>query len=257
MTTQIWVNIGPGNGLLPDGTKPLPEPILTNYQCGLTAGFPRGQWVKWSEIYILTHELIYVSPKEIHSTSVWWFYPIKSTNHITPGNVHSSPDMWYISRYHHLLKHENIFDIISFKVVWCKDVVYLNIDTYPDTIGKHNTLLWRHIGRDSVSNHQPKTRKDIMATAIRSLEALQDVTSTAFNTPLTVIPFLFQWNHLPSLTVYKVISLNIQTLLHSSQRIIATTNQFIAGLENWTNSLPYAAVINYLNIYHLVIRKSL
>ena len=29
MATEIWVNIGSGNGLLPDGTKPLPEPILT------------------------------------------------------------------------------------------------------------------------------------------------------------------------------------------------------------------------------------
>ena len=26
------VNIGAGNGLLPDGTKPLPEPILTNHE---------------------------------------------------------------------------------------------------------------------------------------------------------------------------------------------------------------------------------
>ena len=26
---QIWVNIGSGNGLLPDGTKPLPKPMLT------------------------------------------------------------------------------------------------------------------------------------------------------------------------------------------------------------------------------------
>ena len=26
MATKIWVNIGSGNGLLPDGTKPLPEP---------------------------------------------------------------------------------------------------------------------------------------------------------------------------------------------------------------------------------------
>ena len=25
MMTQIWVNIGSGNGLLPDDTKPLPE----------------------------------------------------------------------------------------------------------------------------------------------------------------------------------------------------------------------------------------
>ena len=29
---QILVNIGSGNGLLPDGTKPLPEPMLTDHQ---------------------------------------------------------------------------------------------------------------------------------------------------------------------------------------------------------------------------------
>ena len=32
MWTQIWVNIGSGNGLLPDGTMPLTEPMLTYYQ---------------------------------------------------------------------------------------------------------------------------------------------------------------------------------------------------------------------------------
>ena len=32
MATEIWVNIGSGNGLLPDGTKPLPEPMLTGGQ---------------------------------------------------------------------------------------------------------------------------------------------------------------------------------------------------------------------------------
>ena len=31
MATEIWVNIGSGNGLLPDGTKPLPEPMLTDH----------------------------------------------------------------------------------------------------------------------------------------------------------------------------------------------------------------------------------
>ena len=31
---QNWVNIGSGNGLLPDGTKPLPEPMLTYGQQG-------------------------------------------------------------------------------------------------------------------------------------------------------------------------------------------------------------------------------
>ena len=32
MASEIWVNIGSGNGLLPGGTKPLPEPMLTNQQ---------------------------------------------------------------------------------------------------------------------------------------------------------------------------------------------------------------------------------
>ena len=28
----IWINIGSANGLLPDSTKPLPEPMLTYYE---------------------------------------------------------------------------------------------------------------------------------------------------------------------------------------------------------------------------------
>ena len=31
MVSQIWVNISSGNGLLPDGTKPLLEPMLTHH----------------------------------------------------------------------------------------------------------------------------------------------------------------------------------------------------------------------------------
>ena len=42
MATQILVNIDPGNGLLPDGTKLLPKPVLTKHQCELMA-FTRGQ----------------------------------------------------------------------------------------------------------------------------------------------------------------------------------------------------------------------
>ena len=30
VAAEIWVNIGSGNGLLPEDTKPLPEPILTH-----------------------------------------------------------------------------------------------------------------------------------------------------------------------------------------------------------------------------------
>ena len=32
MWTHIWVNIGSGKGLLPDGTMSLTEPMLTYYQ---------------------------------------------------------------------------------------------------------------------------------------------------------------------------------------------------------------------------------
>ena len=31
MATENWVNIGSGNGLLPDGTKPLPEPMFRSF----------------------------------------------------------------------------------------------------------------------------------------------------------------------------------------------------------------------------------
>ena len=31
MVTYVWVNIGSGNGLVPDSTKPLPEPVLTDH----------------------------------------------------------------------------------------------------------------------------------------------------------------------------------------------------------------------------------
>ena len=37
LETYIWVNIGAGNGLLPEDTKPLPEPMLTYFfrLCGI------------------------------------------------------------------------------------------------------------------------------------------------------------------------------------------------------------------------------
>ena len=32
VASDIWLNTASGNGLLPDGTEPLPEPMLTNHQ---------------------------------------------------------------------------------------------------------------------------------------------------------------------------------------------------------------------------------
>ena len=41
-SSLVWVIIGSGNGLLPDSTKPLLVPVLTNYHWGFT-GFSPGQ----------------------------------------------------------------------------------------------------------------------------------------------------------------------------------------------------------------------
>ena len=43
--TQNWVNIDSSNGLLPEGTKPLPESMLTHNQQGPMA-FIQGHWHK-------------------------------------------------------------------------------------------------------------------------------------------------------------------------------------------------------------------
>ena len=58
----MWVNIGSGNDLLPNGTKPLPEPMLTYHQwipVTITSGQFRGRWFQssinkqnWLEIYL-------------------------------------------------------------------------------------------------------------------------------------------------------------------------------------------------------------
>ena len=40
MVTEIWVNFGSGNGLVPDGTKPLPELMLTSKQESCTDDYP-------------------------------------------------------------------------------------------------------------------------------------------------------------------------------------------------------------------------
>ena len=43
MVIKIGVNIGSGNGLLPDGTKPLPEPMVEQLSMGPVA-FPWEQF---------------------------------------------------------------------------------------------------------------------------------------------------------------------------------------------------------------------
>ena len=65
MGTEILVNIGSGNGLLPDGTKPLPEPMLTDHQ--------------WSPVTFILEQfhrryLKHQSVKPVWKLHVWKFH---------------------------------------------------------------------------------------------------------------------------------------------------------------------------------------
>ena len=72
MATSVWVNIGSGNGLLPDGTKPLPEPMLTYHQLGRVAF----TWWQYS-LEMLTVSLTKRGLKITH---------LKSQPHFSGGN---------------------------------------------------------------------------------------------------------------------------------------------------------------------------
>ena len=61
MTTEILVNIGSGNGLLPDSTKPLPEPMLTYHQYGPVIFI----WEQFHKGYIPQPKTIKISLKII------------------------------------------------------------------------------------------------------------------------------------------------------------------------------------------------
>ena len=52
MVSQIWANTDSGKGLLPDGTKPLPEPMLAYHPWHLVP-FSRGQFPRKSILIIL------------------------------------------------------------------------------------------------------------------------------------------------------------------------------------------------------------
>ena len=64
MATEIWVNIGSSNGLLPDGTNPLPEPMLTDHQ--------------WSPHFILTATFLQPVPSSKAGLQTCKLYQLRS-----------------------------------------------------------------------------------------------------------------------------------------------------------------------------------
>ena len=117
MVIWIWVNIGSGNGLVPDGTKPLPEPKLTNHQWGSVA-------CTWEQFYrkcwriqsVALNRKLY-SNFEITSTSprgkklLPHFPGVKNYSHIsqglkiTPTSPSGKKNYFHISQRSKLLPH--------------------------------------------------------------------------------------------------------------------------------------------------------
>ena len=58
LTTWIWVNTGSGNGLVPDGTKPLPESMWTNHHWDFVAIHTRPTSYKMFKISFFDMSLI-------------------------------------------------------------------------------------------------------------------------------------------------------------------------------------------------------
>ena len=127
----FWVNTGSGNRLLPDGTKPLPEPMLTDHQWSPVAFIlgqfqktclnhqslksvwkcPRGQWVE-DKGWFLPHKQyhgcwqpadIIVHPKQK-----------QSQNHCSHCQSENNCYQW-LHRIHSFLYTNNL---------WCTDMIY-------------------------------------------------------------------------------------------------------------------------------------
>ena len=93
MATEIWVNIGSGNGLLPDGTKPLPEPMLTDHQ--------------WSPSDIHIRAILQEMPQRHQSLNSIWKLYIQTFIKFPRGqwvNLHHrtlrKPDKLYMKHWH-------------------------------------------------------------------------------------------------------------------------------------------------------------
>ena len=80
MTRQIRVNIGSGNGMLPDGTKPLPGPKLSVRPCGIQLSFTgiAQDIFSWYRFENRSRYLFLIQMWK----SLLWYY-----NHISQGPV--------------------------------------------------------------------------------------------------------------------------------------------------------------------------
>ena len=116
MATSIWFSIGSCNGFLPDGTTPLPEPVLTYHQWDPLPFFPvevnlntQDMICVWN-LHIWNHSCIsqllmpWLLASPGHQHPWYWFcriskifsYMGKDLNYLWHVNVEEWCKLWYI-----------------------------------------------------------------------------------------------------------------------------------------------------------------
>ena len=82
----MWVNIGSHNGVLPDGTKPLPELALTNHKCDPVT-FTWNMWKQNHKRYLI-HQSLKLAWKSHHLNKgqcTWLISMISPSYHSQPN----------------------------------------------------------------------------------------------------------------------------------------------------------------------------
>ena len=185
MVLRILINIGSGNGLLPDSTKPLPEPLMTYCQCDPHSHCNWNQNTKilfkentFENVVCKTSSILF-SPRYVNESwfSIFLFF---RSHWRSSRQLHAAPPFrvetfccnifdchWYRSLcngwiYHLyktfgrpaqtvLLKKWSIFtNTILYKKKWLKSQIflqqYLPTSFSIDNLGLHkNCFLWFHL----------------------------------------------------------------------------------------------------------------
>ena len=90
MATEILVRIGSGNGLLPDGIKPLPKAKLTDHQKGVIA-FTYEQFISQDVFMSLTHGTQVTPYADIYLGQHWfrlWLFANVDLPRVGPSDIH-------------------------------------------------------------------------------------------------------------------------------------------------------------------------
>ena len=136
MAAGIWVNIGSGNGMLPDGRKPLPEPLLTYHQWGTVISIG-GQFQK----EYLSHQWPILAGKLL----IWKFLRnLPGTN----ATLTSFSLMLDVSVLHHNKISPSVSDLTHWGRVTHICVAYLTIIASDNGLSpsRRQAIIWTNAG---------------------------------------------------------------------------------------------------------------